>query len=302
MQLGSFDQSVLSPALIFSSVLTLVACSRTLADTLRKTSKANKNRFSNKKPALVVMRNINYKGQYTHTEISITSPALCEVLTEINEHTEGLELARNLAEPKLFFHSRLGLEDRLAKERSKDAPNETLIADITTALQYVEEDHAGNIVDFMRLTTNQEITYDLLWALFAPNTLLYHYHSMTEQVQILLARTSYYTQRVNMTQYAYIDCYVISNDGDSFGLARQNFEIDRYSGACKIQHLKVYPLMYHPDQHAIRDRAIARGKKFVAMDQRTYKEISGPAMRESIRESTTENQIMRNRFKFHVRG
>jgi hypothetical protein len=154
----------------------------------------------------------------------------------------------------------------------------------------------------MRHTAHQEITYDLLWALFAPNILLYHYHSMTEQAQILLARTIYYSQRENQTYYAYIDCYVISNDGDSFGLARQGHEIDKYSGACKIQHLKVYPLMYHPDRDAIRDHAIRRGKKFATMDRRTYKEISGPAMRESIRESTTENQIIRNRFKFHVRG
>jgi len=221
---------------------------------------------------------------------------------EINEHTEGLELARNLAEPRLFFHSRLGLEDRLAKERSKDAPDEALIADITTALRYVEEDHTGNIVDFTRLTAHQEITYDLLWALFVPNTLLYHYHSMTEQAQVLLARSIYYSQRENLTFYAYIDCYVIANDGESFGLARQGLEIDKYSGSCKIQHLTVYPLMYHPDQDAIRDRAIKRGKKFTTMTRRTYKGISGPAIRESIRESTTEDQIIRNRFKFHTYG
>ena len=224
------------------------------------------------------------------------------MLTEINEHTEGLELARNVAEPKLFFYSHSGLKDRLAKERSKGTPNEALISDIATAIQYVEEDHADNIVDFVRLTANQEITYDLLWALFAPNTVLYHYHNMTEQAQILIARTTYYSQRENQTRYAYIDCYVISNDGDSFGLARQGFEIDQYSGASKIQHLTVYPLIYNPDQDAMRDHAIRRGKRFATMDQRAYKEISGPAMRESIRESTTQDKVIRNRFKFHVRG
>jgi len=64
----------------------------------------------------------------------------------------------------------------------------------------------------------------------------------------------------------------------------------------------VYPLIYNPDQDAMRDHAIRRGKRFATMDQRAYKEISGPAMRESIRESTTQDKVIRNRFKFHTYG
>jgi hypothetical protein len=276
---------------------------RTLAETLRKTNKPPKNRFSNKNPVLVVTRNIDHKGQHTHTTISIKSEALCKVLMELNEDMEGLELARDEAEPELFFHSCFGLRGRLAEEQSKDAPEDALIDDLKTALQYIEEDHTKNITDFTRLTAHQQITYDLLWALFAPNTLLYHYHHDTEQVQILLARRLNYSQRKNRSLYAYIECDVISDDGTSFGLARDNsLEIDKFSGACKIQVLPVYPLIYHPDQDAIREHAIKRGKKFAAMNWPSYREISGVAMRESIRESTTQHEVFRNIFKFHTYG
>ena len=203
------------------------------------------------------------------------------------------------ADPKFFFHSRFDLKDRLAKEQSKDSPDDALIADIKVALQYIEEDNGNDIADFMRLTDHQEITFDLLWALFTPNTLMYRYHDMTEQVQVLLVRSVIRALRQDLSIYVRIECDVINNDGNSFGLARDMIEIDSFPGSRKIQDLPIYPLKYREDQNTIRDHAVSRGKRFVTMDRHSYNEISGQAMRETISDRYDEPP---KRFKFHVRG
>ncbi|KAF8576015.1 P-loop containing nucleoside triphosphate hydrolase protein [Ramaria rubella] len=301
-------EATLIPNRIAPWQLILDVCRRTFSDTLRKTNKTAKDKFSNKKPALVVRRIINSKGQHVATKVDVRSPALCEVLQGLNDDVEGSELSRNppvvsdnygLHYPSLFFHSRFALGHRLAEEQKKDCPNDALIADLKTTLRYIEEDHGNDIADMNKLTANQEIIYDLLWALFVPNTLVYHYHHMTEQVQLLRVRRVTYSQRVDKSLYALIECDVISNDGNSFGLAREKLEIDQFHGARRIKDLTVYPLEYHEGRDAIREHTVSRGKRFVAMDRHSYKEISGQAMRETMYE---RDGFKVKRFKFHTYG
>ncbi|EEB90628.1 hypothetical protein MPER_11139, partial [Moniliophthora perniciosa FA553] len=169
---------------------------RTFSDTLRKTAKPAK-KLSDRKPVLTVRRLINTKGEYQETVIDVRSPALCDVLVEINKDVEGLTLTRNppVANPELFFHSFFGLQERLEREESQVTLDQGLISDLKVAIQYVHEDHTDNISNFERLLAHQEITYDLLWALFKPNALVYRLHTFTEQAQILLARTVQYRIR-----------------------------------------------------------------------------------------------------------
>lgn len=195
----------------------------------------------------------------------------------------------------MFFHSHVGLKNKLQEEESKDTPDDTLVADLNTALKFIQEDHGDTITDFERLLSHQEITYDLLWALFKPNTLIYHYHELTEQPQILKFRTLKYSQRQDKSLYAAIVCDVVSNDGNSFGLARNTLEIDAYQGARRIQDLPLYPLSYNKDKDRLRETAIRRGKKFVQMEQHSYNEIRGAAMRE-----TMNADYKYKRFKFNV--
>ena len=184
-------------------------------------------------------------------------------------------------------------------EESKTPQDTPLITDLNAALQFIDEEHGGNIVEFQRLISYGEITYDLLWALFAPNTLIYHYHELTEQDQILLARSVEYLKRPDDSPYLRVNCDIISCDGKSFGIAREiGNEIDFYPGASKILDLIVFPLKYHPKATQILDHARKRGKKFARMSKNTYHEISGPAMKEIIMD-TKDGHEYRN-VKFSV--
>lgn len=204
------------------------------------------------------------------------------------------------ADPKLFFHSHDGLKARLIQEQFTTPQDTPLITDLNAALKFIDEEHGGNIMEFQRLISYGEITWDLLWALFTPNTLVYHYHELTEQDQVLLARSVRLCKRSDDSTYVRVDCDIISCDGKSFWMARDiSNEIDYYPGALKIQDLVVFPLKYHPKASQVLDHAMRRGKKFACMTKNTYHEISGMAMNEVLMDTTDGHEY--RKVKFSVR-
>lgn len=66
---------------------------RTYTTKLVKSGKPDK-KLDRKKPVLVERRIINHKGQHTHTEVDLKSPALRDVLIEMNKDVEGLSLLK----------------------------------------------------------------------------------------------------------------------------------------------------------------------------------------------------------------
>ena len=199
------------------------------------------------------------------------------------------------ADPKLFYHSYEGLKLRLAKESSQSQPDE-LVSHLSAAIQFTEEEHESTMASVGTLISDDEITWDLLWAIFTPNTLAYHYHRLTEQPQILLIRKTAYEKRQDNSRYFNVDCDVVSDDGDSFGYAKATgHEIDEYEGSNKIQDLSIYPLRFHPNRAEALGQAVRRAKRFCTMIGHTYQEISGAAMREIVSQEHKTKLL-----KFHV--
>lgn len=178
--------------------------------------------------------------------------------------------------------------------------------DLATALQYIEEHHGANIASVENMTAHNEITWELLWALLTPQTMMYHYHQFTEQHQVLIMRRLKVRYRKDSTPYWHIMCDMIADDGLKFGYTKDlgitsrpdlyaDLEIDQYEGVKKIQDLLVYPLKFARDPENIRLDLIERGKKYVRMVGHSYWETSGPAMKE-----TMNDRYEVNRSKFSV--
>ena len=167
--------------------------------------------------------------------------------------------------------------------------------------------HVGNnIASLERTTGNSEITWDLLWALFAPNTMMYHFHEYTEQPQALLMRRMKVRYRRDSTPYWHIMCDMIADDGLKFGYTKDlgissrphlyaDLEIDQYDGGKRIQDLIAYPLKFVENPTQVRKELIERGRKYIRMVGHSCWETSGPAMRETI-----NDRYEISRFKFSV--
>ncbi|GKZ29803.1 hypothetical protein AbraIFM66950_006553 [Aspergillus brasiliensis] len=233
-----------------------------------KTAKAKPkpDRFS--KTAMVVRRVISRQGMVSHTEIDIRSPPLQTLFRELFKDVEGLDLNKTppMAKPELFFWAAPDLMSIKEEEKQKETPNQQLIDDIGTALQFVEEDFAAQIVSLKSLLAENQITFDLLWAIFPPREVIIspRFGLMSEE-QAFHLNSSEYQSRPNGQQYFSADAEVIKHDGQDFGKTTLEIQIESYEGARTITGLNFFPLRYHDEESAVRERLIARGRKFIAL-------------------------------------
>ena len=182
-----------------------------------------------------------------------------------------------------MFYSHDGLIRRLTEEEAKNPQerSESLIVDIMAAIQVVEEDLSKTLQDVADLTLQGEITFDLLWTLFKPNSLIYSYHYLTEQSRVLIVRQVEYKMNMDRSRYLYMSCDIIHDDGNLFGFAREHLSIGEYKGVRAIQELPTYPLKYHPTTDAIYAEAVGRGRSYVQLPQHSYQEMNGIAVRDT---------------------
>ncbi|OJI82824.1 hypothetical protein ASPTUDRAFT_149218 [Aspergillus tubingensis CBS 134.48] len=236
--------------------------------------KAKPDRFS--KTAMVVRRVISKQGMVSHVEIDIRSPLLQDLFRDLFKNVEGLDLNKTppMATPEVFFWAAPDLIRIKEEEKQKERPNQQLIDDIGTALQFVEEDFAAQIVSLKSLLSENQITWDLLWAIFPPKEVIIspRFGLMTEE-QAFNLKMSSYQSRPNGQQYFSAFAEVIKHDGQDFGKSSMELEINKYEGARTITSLNFFPLKYHDEEFAVRERLIARGRKFVAL-------LEQPACRE----------------------
>ncbi|OJD36550.1 aaa family [Diplodia corticola] len=272
---------------------------RTYSWKQKKSAKPQKKKDA-KGVVLLVRRKISVKGKIKSTEIDIRNAALAQVLKDLNCEAENLEQRDPpVADPVLFYHSRHGLKERLEAEKSKDQQDQDLITGLCVALDYIASDHVHTMASMKTLLANKETTWELVWALFTPNRLVYHYHELTQQVQLLRFRKA--TQRKDQEQlifYWHIDCDMIVFDGDKFGLSKvDHLRIDEYPGSRNICDLPVYPLEFAEAEGKLFEHAVARGKRYASIREAGYVECDGPAMREIL-----NKDLKPKRFTFSAFG
>lgn len=178
-----------------------------------------------------------------------------------------------------MYYSYPGLLERLAVEQKREERDEPLICDIQDGIYYVDEYLGNRMKDVKQMVSQREISFDAAWALFFPNSLVYSYHTNTDQDSVLIVRRSGYGERKNRTKYLGVVCDIIHDDGQAFGFARRTLEVDEYPGTRPITSLAVYPLQYHDDNHGVYSRAAELGKRLVQLSTHSLHEISGRASR-----------------------
>jgi hypothetical protein len=235
---------------------------------------------------LKVRRIICEKGFPTGIEIDIKSQLLRDALADIFEGVEGLQLNESppIITPELLFHARQGLADRVRVEEVNPTPNKALVEEIGVALQYILEDHAATEATLASLSKHNEITYNLLWALFPPNTTVYTKSNLLREHQVLKLYKGEYGTTASGAKFFGIDLRFISHDGDKLGWAEKSYQIFQFEGAKKITNLSVYPIIHLPDVDTICSDITKRGKRYLELlstPSGTYQEYIGAAITEN---------------------
>lgn len=235
---------------------------------------------------LKVRRIICDKGFPTGTEIDIKSTLLKDALADIFEGIEGLQLNETppIISPELLFHAREGLAARVKAETAKEAPNKALVEEVGVALQYIEQDYASTQASLTSLAEHDEITFDLLWALFPPNTTVYTKSNLLREHQVCkLQKGEYETLQSGAKQFG-LALRHISHDGEKLGWAEKTLNIGYFEGAKKVHNLTVVPLDRLPTKDAVCQELRKRGTRYMELIEAargTYQEYTGAAITEN---------------------
>ncbi|KAL7795153.1 P-loop containing nucleoside triphosphate hydrolase protein [Trichoderma ceciliae] len=242
----------------------------------------------------VVRRDFDYGGKHIGTFVKITDSLFKECLQEIMGNITGVNFTEEnpTLDPKILLlylddfrrHHKLLVQakphiktNHWLEEKWKilSAKREYL----RVLISYLEYNFVHIEKDLKMMLDNGVITFDLLWTLWKPSTLIYsptylHHHvpaismvTFSERRKRILPESDEYSVEVKVVDF----------DGKSLAYKTLRRELRYFTGAVKINSLPFYPLRYHKDEAQICSLLIERGAKFVSLQGVHHKLFTGMA-------------------------
>ncbi|KAI9069058.1 P-loop containing nucleoside triphosphate hydrolase protein [Trametes sanguinea] len=240
-------------------------------------------------------------------QIVIKSPYLLKICKDVIKQVPGVSWTAEPLEldPQLllaFFPQFEEYEKQLrATTRTQQSANALMT--IGVFLDYLRQDYRATLAKIANLTAHGEITYDLLYAILVPRTIIVTECPVTGEtraLQILSAEQissdstlqsvayrlvcesvdsledAFHGRSVNNTTPAtsMSDEVPIPDNltagkprfsGKTFGRVQSKIYIDHFSGTKKINSLVAYPLQYHRDPDALKEMLTERGRRWASL-------------------------------------
>lgn len=117
------------------------------------------------------------------------------------------------------------------------------------------------------------IKFDSLWAIFKPGDLIYGTVDGRECVMKL--REAEYVQTLVGGLILELQCENVDFDGANFGYGSGLVQIEKFRGTANTKDLPAMPLDLVPDKLDVKERLIARGRKFEKLRGYNFKEYKG---------------------------
>ncbi|KAI5457132.1 hypothetical protein BGZ63DRAFT_365701 [Mariannaea sp. PMI_226] len=258
-----------------------------------------------------VRRVFDWDGKYRATYVDIKSKLLRECLQDVIGDVVGVSLVEETPklEPNFLFLYLEELRDhRKALKHVKPAgdnkrqrkKNQKRLDDkrahLKVLLKYIDHDYAQVKKSLYPMLEGGLITFDLLWALWKPNTLAYMstYGSASEPRAFKVEMATQH-QTILKGRFYYIDGKYFEYSGKKFGYGAVSDEIPEFVGARKITSLPCYPLKYHSEEAKVRAELIERGKKFVSLCGVHYMSYQGIAFMKRKKNAVVKFHISKSR-------
>ncbi|KAK1053693.1 hypothetical protein LTR33_014327, partial [Friedmanniomyces endolithicus] len=253
-------------------------------DVLRPTVKDHDDDFA--EHAFLVRRTFNFKHEYIQTMIDVKSRALRSVLREVLKDCQVVSLEPEepeitsrtmflyLEDLRTYYHTTL--KDRVEAERKRKVVRQLQIQRrfCKALVQYLDEDFKDTKKRLYPLLEAGKIEFDLVWTLFKPNNVAIasSYGVWEEPIQTTLINSS------TRSKYYTVEGQYLEYDGKDTGWAKHKMEFSgEFKGPRAINTFDIYPLKYHKDPAAIKDKIVARGKRFAVLQGMQFKFHKGIA-------------------------
>lgn len=236
-----------------------------------------------------VRRKFDWEHKYQETLVDIKSNPLKEALQHVMAGVKSVSLVADTPQlaPNMLFlyleeiraHMDKQLDQSESAKKKKDRKEAAIKAQhLKVLVKYLDKDFSETKKTLHPMLANNTITFDLMWALFKPNTIAYT-NTYGDNDQPRGFKIEYATKESHFlrgTWYS-IEGRYLEYDGKSFGMGTMSVQVHSFQGARRISSLDCFPLQYHKEPDVLRKALIERGKKFVALEGVHYKFHKGMA-------------------------
>lgn len=242
-----------------------------------------------------VRRTFDWEGKYKATVVDIKSKILRECLQDVIGNIKGVSLVDETPklDPNVLFlyledlrkhvkklkkeaASPSGADKRERKEQARQLGEKR--QHLKVLVKYIDKDYDQIKKSLYPMLEHGLITFDLLWALWKPNTLAYTTtYGSHDEPRVFKVDTAEKHYHLSKGEFYYVDGKYFEYDGKQFGHGHMVEEIGEFRGAKKITSFSCYPLSYHKHEEKVRRDLIERGKKFVTLSGVNYRSHHGMA-------------------------
>ncbi|KAK7452678.1 hypothetical protein VKT23_012079 [Stygiomarasmius scandens] len=181
-----------------------------------------------------------------------------------------------------FLEEFITYRDNLVEKKNKSELDKYVLSSVDVLLDSLHSDYQNTIRTIQRLKAHREITYDELYAILVPRSILVARCAVTG-LPLLFKLTSW--TRVTVENIPCFELRVEALDlvdktvsqSIAVGRIETTIFIKKFKGTIPIDTLDIYPIQYHPEPALLRDTVIKRGKKWIGMVGVHHKEYDGVA-------------------------
>lgn len=131
-------------------------------------------------------------------------------------------------------------------------------------IRFLQDHYASIIKTLPKLLERGEMTFDLLWTLFPPNTVVYTSCVYSEEPKCLVFDFGE-ERTLKKGKFYVLQCRYLDFNGKLLGEVVSNLLIPEYRGAKAISSLESYPLKYHLEMAKVKSELIERGRRFASL-------------------------------------
>ncbi|KAJ7271488.1 hypothetical protein C8J57DRAFT_285425 [Mycena rebaudengoi] len=176
-------------------------------------------------------------------------------------------------EPEIFLTFHRGFieyRDALVAKKRRTEQETNIISSVNTLLSFLATDYRSTLATIERLTSHGEITFDLLYSILVPRSIVVARCAVTglERLFKLVFFTRTAVEGVPVYQLSLEAVDLVDRPATqtvTVGRVSTSIFIPYFRGAVRIDSLDAYPLKYHPAEAQLRETITKRGQKWVGL-------------------------------------
>lgn len=229
--------------------------------------------------AFLVRKQKSYdsRKKYDIHSIIVQSPHLKQALGVILEDYPGITTNLDRLVFRAPFHPFVHRWDQLTRMLQKTFVEDVAREHLQLFHDVLFEELKNAIAAKTDMVKNGVITFEFLWTIFEPQTLVYGVSDGKECV-FKLNNTSNGTDQRRGLDYLQLNVWCVDFDGTKFGQNHTNLQNYEFGGTTPITSLSAYPLEFHPGKQQLIQKLVLRGKLFERFAGYHYKAYRGVAL------------------------